>query len=662
MAGRATVIPSIFTAIDRVSSVMSKMTRGVNDFASKSEAALARSDRAFRRIAPGLNDAGKEMLSFVGTAAVVGATFAGINYSVDSLKKYEDAVASFRTIVSDATDTEFAAYEAKIGDVANATRRSTIEVAQSFERIAGLNAEFAKTADGLGEVSKASITLAKASRMELEPATDSLIGIMNQFSLKADQADRTINVLAAGQAVGAASIQQTSEAFVNFGSVAAGANITLEESVALVQTLGKFSLFGAEAGTKLRGAVIKLQQANVGYASGQFNINDALVEAKGRIDKLRTAKEKDAAITKMFGLENVNAGRILLNNIDLYKGFVTGVTGTSEAQKAAAINSGTLSTKIEELKARWVNLITTTDTSKKSLNAVKSAIGFVSENMETILAVGGAVLGFFVAWKAALVIGSVVIGAYNIALGVMGAVTGVTSIAVGKSTIALTAYKVVTAAVTAATYLWSGAQTILNLILTLNPIGIVIMAIAALIAIIIIIATKTKGWGEQWQEVMRYMTAFFDLFKNSVLVGLYSVEMGFMTVVDSIVSAWQWAMNKIGVMSDEEYAKAKKLRESEATARMAKIQDATQKANLAAAEISKGIDWKVSMNKDEATAAEKPVASTKVATAKAQAQNSTMTQTNNASLNLNINDPNNRTKVQGSVPSFVTVNTSTTRQ
>ena len=58
---------------------------------------------------------------------------------------------------------------------------------------------------------------------------------MNQFSLGAEQSERTINVLAAGAKVGAASIAQTSEAMVNFGSVAAGANLSVEQAVGAVQ-------------------------------------------------------------------------------------------------------------------------------------------------------------------------------------------------------------------------------------------------------------------------------------------------------------------------------------------------------------------------------------------------------------------------------------------
>jgi TP901 family phage tail tape measure protein len=354
----ALTVPTIFTAIDKFTAPLRGMEKALGGFAAKAEVASARADRAFSKLTPAISGAMKEFMSFASVAAISAAVVGGVAFSAKSIMEYEDALASFRTIVSDATDGEFQAFKTQITEVAKATNRSTIEVANSFQNIAGLNAEFAKTAEGLGAVSQAAITLSKASGDELGASADSLVGIMNQFGMAALEADRAINVLAAGQAVGAATITQTAESFKNFGSTANGANISLEQSVGLIQTLGKFMINGAEAGTKLRGAVSKLQEANVGYASGQFNINDALAEAKAQIDKLATAQEKDAAISKMFGLENKNAGQILLNNIDTYNKFTQAVTGTTEAEKAAAINSNTLSNRLDELSNAWVNMLT----------------------------------------------------------------------------------------------------------------------------------------------------------------------------------------------------------------------------------------------------------------------------------------------------------------
>jgi TP901 family phage tail tape measure protein len=326
------VIPTIFTAVDKYSSVLSTMQSKTDKFAASA-----------------MNVAKKSLL-------IGGAIAAPLALAANEAIKYQSSLASFRTIVSELNDTEFGKFEGAIKSIGDTTGKSYTEVASSFEKIAGLNAKFAETSEGISQVTNSVITLARASRMDLGSSAENLVGIMNQFSMSATDADKAINILAAGQAVGAASIAQTAESFKNFGSTASNANVSLEESVALIQTLGKFSLFGAEAGTKLRGAISKLQEANVGYASGQFSINDALLEAKAKIDKLSTAKAKDAAISKMFGLENKNAGLILLNNIETYKEYTKGVTGTSEAQKAAAINQATFAERLKDARGKMENL------------------------------------------------------------------------------------------------------------------------------------------------------------------------------------------------------------------------------------------------------------------------------------------------------------------
>ena len=338
----------------------------------------------------------------IGVASQFGLALGGvavIKGFVTTMQENENAIAGFRTIVSDLSNKEFSNFTDKINEVALKSKKSTIEIAQSFETIAGLNADFADTAEGMGQVSEAVITLAKASKGELQPTAENLVGIMNQFDLAASESNRTINVLAAGQAVGASSIAQSSEAYKNFGAVAKGANISLEESQALIQSLGKFSIFGAEAGTKLRGVTLQLQKANLGYASGQFNINDALEEYNKKSQLKTTAQEKDALAQKVFGAENITAGKILSDNIPLIEKFTQGVTGTSEAQKAAAINSDTLSNKLLELKNGLINVFTTSDTASGGMNILKSAVGFLADNMGGVLRTMTKLIAVFIVYK-----------------------------------------------------------------------------------------------------------------------------------------------------------------------------------------------------------------------------------------------------------------------
>lgn len=488
-------VPVIFSAEDKISSVVRTMNKNVSSFASGSE-------RLFRKFSPTFSTIQKQFLELASAATIAAGIVSGVNFSVKSLMDYETAVASFRTIVSDLSNEDFAKFKTEIGSVANATNRSTIEVANAFENIAGLNAKFAETSEGLGKVTKAAITMASASGDALDSSAASLVGIMNQFGLMEDQADRTINVLAAGQAVGAASITQTAESFKNFGSVASGANISLEESVGLIQTLGKYSVFGAEAGTKLRGSVLKLQQAGMGYASGQFNINDALEETSKKLSKLKTAKQQDAFLTKMFGAENISTGRILLSNIDTFKEYTAGVTGTNEAQKAAGINNDTLATKIEQLKNKWVNLITTTDESSKALSIAKDAISWVGDNLGALALIVGGYLGLMGSW---FVLNKLIIftqAAMNVVMGISAVIQGKSAIASRGNTMALLAYKTAATIVTGITKAWNvvtgiatAVQWAFNAAMMANPIGLIILLIVGLIAVIYVIIKKWEDWG-----------------------------------------------------------------------------------------------------------------------------------------------------------------------
>jgi TP901 family phage tail tape measure protein len=486
---KAFVIPSIFTAIDKFSSPVKNMGMNMESFASKAEVGLARAERGFRKLTPALGGVAKQFLSFASTAAVVGSVIAGISFSANAMVDYEKGLHSLQAITG-VTGDAFIPFKAKITEVANATKKSSIEVSRAFEIIGSADSSLLESADKIGLVTKAAITLSKASGDTLESSAQSLVSVMSQFSLASTEADRVINVLAAGAAVGSATIDETSEAMKNFGSVAAGANISIEKSVALVQVLGKFQVKGAEAGTKLRGSILQLQKAGLGYASGQFDINDALAEANKKINKLHSAKEKDAAMTKLFGAENISTGKILLANIPLFDQFSKGVTGTSTAVQQAAINSDTLSVAIDEIKAAWVNMITGSDDANSALNTVKRTIQFLTNNLDIIVSVGSAILLFFSAWKVLLIATSVALSAYNIGLGITGALSGSASIAIGANTTALTAYNVTTWLATAATTAFTAILAVLT-----SPITLIILAIVAVIALVTAIILKWNEWG-----------------------------------------------------------------------------------------------------------------------------------------------------------------------
>lgn len=458
---KALTVPTIFTAVDKFSRVTQKMGGSVQKFAKKAEAGLARSERAFRRLTPAIGSAAKQFLHFASAAAIGAAIFGGIAFSVKSLIDYEKALASTQAITG-TTNEEFKVFKLEIDAVAQRTKKSAVDIAKAFEIVGSEKPELLANAEALGKVTEAVTILSKASGDDLETSAKSLTGTMNQFNLGAEHSFRVMNALGAGAKFGSANISMLSDSMKNVGSVAADSNLSVEQTVAMLEIFAKFNLKGAEAGTKFRASLTNLKVAGFGYASGVFNMGDALREASEAQAAMGTQMEKDLFIVNTFGKENQLAGGIMLKNVDAYENMTEAVTGTSTAQEMAATNSNTLSNRLDELKNQWVNLITGANGSSDALTTVKDAVKFVTDNLDTIVSVGLKVIKFFLAWKAVNLLVVTGLKAYNIVLGISNALQKTAAISVGKNATALKAYALTTKIAAA-------AQKIYNVVLLGNP-------------------------------------------------------------------------------------------------------------------------------------------------------------------------------------------------
>lgn len=227
---------------------------------------------------------------------------------------------------------------------------SAKEIMDGFTTIGSKRPELLKNKEAMASVTKEALTLAAAGKMDVATAFDVVTASMNQFNLGAAEAGRIINVIAAGSLEGSAEADSLAGSLKNVGTVADGSNMTLEDTIALLEVLASKQLLGEEAGTKLRGAILRLKDAGLGYTSGAFNMRDALVELNSELDKKANAAEKDAKMQKIFGAENITAGQILLTNIDAYDKLRVAVSGTNTAYDQAIIQTSTVSARMAQAK------------------------------------------------------------------------------------------------------------------------------------------------------------------------------------------------------------------------------------------------------------------------------------------------------------------------
>lgn len=562
----ALIIPSTFVAIDKMTSTVKAMGASISrDFSARAEKGLNRVDSIAKKLIPGLGAAAKQFLAFASTAAITAAIIAGLNFSFNAIKEYDKAVGSLLAVTG-LTKEEFKPFGAEIARVAKVTKTSSIDTAKAMETIGSANSELLKSPAAMGAVTLAAITLSQAAGDELQPTAQNLVGVMNQFSLGAEHASRTMNVLAAGTKVGAATIPDVAESMKNFGAVAHGANITLEQSVALVEVLGTKSIFGAEAGTKLRGSILKLQAAGVGYKSGQFNINQALDETNKKLSKLKTAKERDALVSKMFGAENVTTGKILLSNVELFGKWTKEVTATNEANIQAAKKNATLEASTKQLTNAWVTMITTNETSTKGVSQLTAVIQYLTENLDQVVYWTLLVIKTYIALRLTIFASRIALSAYNIVVGVSNALSLSSVALMNKNILAQRAYFFTTKLMIGALNLYTGAQWLLNAAMTANPIGVIVVGIAALIAIIVLAIAHYNEWGAALLLIMGPLGMIINLIQafrrnwdmitaafkeGGIIAGLKAIGK---TILDSILMPLEQMMLLIAKLTGADWA------------------------------------------------------------------------------------------------------------
>lgn len=124
-----------------------------------------------------------------------------------------------------------------------------------------------------------------------------------------------------------------------------------------------------------------------------------------------------------------------------------------------------------------------------------------------------------------------VVGPIVAALGLFAIAVGVINVAMKIHAATVAAWTVVTKAAALATRAWTAIQAVFNAVFIASPIGLIVLAIVALVAIIYLVATRTQFFQNLWKSVWSFMKAvgawFAGPFANF-----------FVALWDKIVAVW----------------------------------------------------------------------------------------------------------------------------
>ena len=296
-----------------------------------------------QQIGGGIKDFGKQLFHFpksIGEAVMSGLS-AIKNFTTQAIQDYKtfEEKSKNLTALTGLQGDDIAYLEKKARDLAATATDTAAEVIDAFTLMGSAKPELLKDKEALAETTEAALTLAAAAKMDAKTSVESLAAAMNQFGAPAAEADRYINALAAGSQAGSAGVDSIAKSIVKFGATAAGANLSVEESVGLIETLAEKGLQGEVAGTKLNGVLLNLQTA----ANQKFN--PAVVGMQQALDNLAAANLSTAEKVQLFGKGNIVAGEILIQNRESFARLKEAVTGTNTAYEQAATNTDNLATK-----------------------------------------------------------------------------------------------------------------------------------------------------------------------------------------------------------------------------------------------------------------------------------------------------------------------------
>ena len=216
-----------------------------------------------------------------------------------------------------------------------------------------LSPELGKCPAALKAMGDAIQTTSKLMGNDGTAAAEVLTTAMNQYGVSlADPMEASrkmaemMNVMAAAGQTGSAELPAIKAALEQCGMASKAANVSFEETNAAIQVLDKAGKKGSEGGVALRNTLSILSQGRFLPKDTREELERAGIDVLALGDKSKSLKERlellkpvlndSALFSKLFGMENANAARALVQGTEQLGQFTEAVTGTNSAEEQAA--------------------------------------------------------------------------------------------------------------------------------------------------------------------------------------------------------------------------------------------------------------------------------------------------------------------------------------
>ena len=247
----------------------------------------------------------------------------------------------------------------------------------------------------LDNMNKNVLTLSKTMGGDSKASVEALTTSMLQFRvdledpIKASQEmSNMMNVMAAGAKYGSAEVPQISDAIRVSGVAASQAKVSFEETNSAIQELARGGKVGSEAGTALRNVLTKLSGEDIisreallklkSYGVNMDIVSNTSLPFTTRLRELGKAQSDTTAFAQVFGVENAAAAAILTRSVDQQDELTKNITGTNVATEQASVIMSTYSEKMKRMKS-WID-----DLGISIFNGSKSFLPFINGGFKAV--------------------------------------------------------------------------------------------------------------------------------------------------------------------------------------------------------------------------------------------------------------------------------------
>lgn len=537
-------VPTVFTAEDKFTAVIRKMSSGVKSWTRQTSAAV---DRFDQKVTRSFNRLGN--LTQLALGVGVGAIFLGAFNDIKTFETGIVGVSKTTGIVGDdlkeltgdfidLSDKMRGVSASKLVDIGQVAGQLGVTGSENILKFSGTIANLEKASDIAGEEGAASIarllTITGEGVGEIDKFGAAIVGLGNSSAASESE------ILSVASEVGRAT---------------AAYKLQAREILGISTTLKSLDVRPEAAGTAVGKVFRGIEMATINGGKVLHNYGKVMGMTSDQVKKAFAEDPQKAFSTFIGGLNRIsNEGGSLAGTLEslglsgetVSKGIIPLATNydlltekvaqsNKEWEKNTALQneadaaSKTIQTAIDDIKKSFTNLILKQATAGSGLSKFQDILFFVSDNMGILLGLAASLIGTFVLMKAIVWGTKIATTAYNIALGINTALTQKNKRALIGNTIAQGAYKVAMGIGTAVTWVANSAFVTLaaSVLAATWPILAVIAAVLAVVYIFLywdeIVQWFSKKWtqftewiSKAWASVIAFFQdfSFEDMFRS----------------------------------------------------------------------------------------------------------------------------------------------------